>query len=261
MTSSNELLIKAIENRVDNREPIPDMVLDDLLDRVAEACREIYAPIEDMSSSLIDETLDIADSAFGDLIRRLNEVFVYDLYDDMTSGAAFSIGACWGGVTTAQKCEEHRRDSEQENEEQRFVKEHLALFEAIESNPGSCHHEIAQALGVSDPRLTQIVKDTKPYQLISTSIRGRSKHYYLTRKGKERYCAHLDECRKTSYDDIRPHFGDPSGNANAPGIPRKGFVLEEAGENANMPVAYAPGWENALRADPKTVLLNGSERR
>lgn len=187
MTSSNEQVIRIIEKRINAQKLIPDMVLDDFIELVAKTCKEICAPIEEASSAFAKAESKVFDAVFDGFAQRLQDIYAYELFDDLTSDMVFRLGACWGGVTTAQKCEEHQQDSEHKEEELRFIRKNRDLFDIIKKKPGRCHHEIAQALGISDPRLTQIVKEAKPYQLISTSIQGRSKHYYLTRKGEEQH--------------------------------------------------------------------------
>lgn len=190
MTSSDEQLIRIIEKRIDANERIPDMVLDDFIELVAKACKEICSPIEKLSSAKKKDRM--TDATFGAFAQRLQDMFVYELFDELTTDMVFRLGACWGGVTTVEKCEEHQRDSEHEKEELRYIGKHQDLFDGINEKPGRCHHEIAEEMGVSDSRLSQIIKEGKLHQLISTSIQGRSKHYYLTRKGKARYLAYFD---------------------------------------------------------------------
>ena len=233
MTSSNELLNSIIEKRISNHEPIPDMVLDDFIELVAEACREICAPLEDASSALVEDTLNITDSVFGNLAQRLRDIYVYELHDEMTSETAFQIGACWGGVAAAGKCEEHQQDSALEKEELSFVGRHQNLFRAIMDEPGSSHGELAKTLGFSDPRLSQIMREAKPYQLISASMQGRSKHYYLTRKGSARYQTYLDALDSVAIQNVVNVLKNASANSNWPEASRRDPVLPKAQGNAN----------------------------
>lgn len=114
----------------------------------------------------------------------LNELWQYREWKDMSSEQAFLCGQLYGCV----KLCEYREQSRQDVLNLDHLLEKYAdskLFYIVKKNPGIRHKNLANEIGLTTGRLSQMMDDEDMKELIISRALGREKHYFLGAKGEE----------------------------------------------------------------------------
>lgn len=115
---------------------------------------------------------------------RLNELWQYREWEEMSSEQAFLYGQLYGCV----KLCEYREQSHQNTAWFRFLLSKYAdsqLFYIIKKTPGIRHKDLAEKIGLSTGRLSQMMDEEDMKELIVSRVMGREKYYFLGAKGEE----------------------------------------------------------------------------
>lgn len=127
----------------------------------------------DFHSSSIDE--------FSSYLERFYN------YSDMKESEeqAFDLGACWAAIIMYRNAEQEHLEKKFEKRLLDSIRQHQKLFSTIRQKPGIGHSRLAEELGNSPSRLSQIMATLKENGLISSVKFGRNKSYYLTEKATQ----------------------------------------------------------------------------
>ncbi len=115
---------------------------------------------------------------------RLNELWQYREWEDMSSEQAFLYGQLFGCVRLC----EYREQSHQDIAWTNYLLskyEDSKLFYIVKRNPGIRHKDLAQEIGLTAGRLSQMMDEEDTKDLIVSRVMGREKHYFLGAKGEE----------------------------------------------------------------------------
>ncbi len=123
--------------------------------------------------------------SYIDVKRRLDEVWQYRQWRDMTAEQAFLYGQLYGCFKLF-----HYREKEQKNNERLdfLISKYRSkqwLFQAIDKNPGIQHKDLAVKGAITSARLSQIMDEEDVQDLVSNRISGREKYYFLGPLGKK----------------------------------------------------------------------------
>lgn len=156
-----------------------------VLDRLESHSRKIdsetYMYLVDCISEVISEKSDGAAEALDEL---KDYTYAARAYRHVGRLEGFDDGACWGmmQIYEAYSSAKERHENEQRQMDEATRNQEVLL--AIHGNPGITHGKLADKMGITPSRLSQILGRIKPYCFFVTSIEGRSKHYRLSGHGE-----------------------------------------------------------------------------
>lgn len=125
----------------------------------------------------------------------------YKEYSRVDSHQAFNMGACWAALSIAEELLKEPTTQEEDASRQRKCDSQKDLLRIIYDNPGISHGDLAKEAGKSVSRLSQILHNLEPFDLISIQPMGRNKYYYLNDFSK-RILASEETAKK------EPHTGN-----------------------------------------------------
>lgn len=114
---------------------------------------------------------------------RINELWQYREWEDMSPEQAFLYGQLYGCV----KLCEYREQSHQDIALINYLLskyEDSKLFYIVKRNPGIRHKDLAKEIGLSTGRLSQMMDEEDMKELIISRVNGREKRYFLGAKGE-----------------------------------------------------------------------------
>lgn len=159
---------------------------------------------------------------------RLNELWQYREWEEMSSEQAFLYGQLYGCVKLCEYREQIRQNTAWFN----FLLSKYAdskLFYIIKKKPGIRHKDLAEKIGLSTGRLSQMMDEEDMRELIASRVMGREKYYFLGAKGEELLQKLETQKRKAKKEKLRKAITE---NVN----PFENIFVEKAEkpDNVNM---------------------------
>ena len=105
-------------------------------------------------------------------------------YDEAYRRDGFDVGAYWGMLELYRECVDAETEFTKQAECTELVRRHFDLFCIIDAEPGITQGELAKRLGLKKSNFSQILARLAGSDLYVSSLVGRTKHLYITQKGR-----------------------------------------------------------------------------
>ena len=96
----------------------------------------------------------------------------------------FALGACWGALEVLRTTSETASETAALSRCVEVVRRHWELFQTVDDHPGITQGQLANSLGEKKSNFSQKLARLEKYQMLTVSVIGRTKHLYLTQRGK-----------------------------------------------------------------------------
>ncbi|MCM1123376.1 MAG: MarR family winged helix-turn-helix transcriptional regulator [Eubacterium sp.] len=145
---------------------------------------QAFAFMDELS---VEEPKDLADmpADYRKLKFSISEVWQYREWQELSPEQAFLYGSVWGSARLFELKQQKRRETDRMKILVPKYRDKYWMFQAIKSQPGILHKELAKKGNISPSRLSQIMDDSDIDFLISHRESGREKYYFLKPQGEE----------------------------------------------------------------------------
>lgn len=162
-----EVLARSIVTKLDAHRQLNEEILCRLIGLVSETVKD--------GDGEIDQSL-------VELEQDMSSRYVAS---DMGQLEGFSLGACWGALQVLRAVAEAASEAAALSRCVEVIRLHRKLFQTVNEHPGIIQGQLADALGEKKSGFSQKLARLEKYQMLTVSVVGRSKHLYLTRRGRE----------------------------------------------------------------------------
>lgn len=122
-------------------------------------------------------------------------------------GVSFGFGSAWAASVLLSGCLDRSRNRVEESRRFRCFQKYMSILKQIEEHPLYSHTELADAIGKTKGRLSQIIVELKANQLVLVDKLGRENRYELTSYARRLLGDELSrDCYKESNVNISQDF-------------------------------------------------------
>lgn len=202
----------------------------------------VYIFFDGILDMLHDSEKDNSIPDYRKVTDRLQDIWQYKDFDKMSKEEIFLYGGLWGGMQMAEINVRRKRQEKSVDELVCAYKNKQWFFDAIASQPGIRHKELAERGNQSTSQLSQFVIKAAKEKLITYNRIGREKYYYLGKKGELVYEKMKKRKARMGFCDRKWHAIVNSNNVDqsigTSGLGLYNFVLQKdfisPGSRANV---------------------------